>query len=131
MSELELHSFKKKYNKINRAIEFGVKLLPNPIQENETDRPYLPTVLVGIDRKTEMVLFHEILDLSNNNDTVKQHAVFALIEQIQGVPRELWVTEDTAHIFSNVAKELDIKLIAVKSLPRVNNLMKEMRASYR
>jgi hypothetical protein len=63
-----------------------------------------------------------------NGDTVEasQNAFLGLIKQLNRIPREVWVKEEMVPYIKPIAKKLQIKLLALQTLPLLDNARREV-----
>ncbi|WP_052404806.1 plasmid pRiA4b ORF-3 family protein [Bacillus rubiinfantis] len=125
INEVELQELKKSLKFYNIPLEFDGDYILAPIQENRNERPYLPTLVLGVERKNGLIVYNEMLA---NGDTAEasQNAFIGLIKQLNRIPREVWVKAEMASYIKPIAKKLQIKLLVVETLPLLEHARKEM-----
>ncbi|MDF2790687.1 MAG: plasmid pRiA4b family protein [Neobacillus sp.] len=125
INELELQELKNSLKFYNVPLEFDSEYMLAPIQDHRNERPYYPTLVLSVERKNRLIVYNDIL---KNGDTAKacQNAFLGLIKQLNRIPREVWVKEEMAPYIKPIAKKLQIKLLAVQTLPLLEHARKEM-----
>jgi hypothetical protein len=109
----------------NVPLEFDCEYMLAPIQDHRNERPYYPTLVLSVERKNGLIIYNEILKCGDTAET-SQNAFLGLIKQLNRIPREVWVKEEMAPYLKSIAKKLQIKLLAVQSLPLLVHARKEM-----
>lgn len=127
LNELELQQLKHQYKKFNVPVELGCEYIFFPTQNQPNERPFYPKVILGLERRNQMIVFYTLTgDPSENLASILQQSVVDLVKQLNGIPRELWVTEETANLIKPVAKKLNIDMLVVERLPLFENARAEM-----
>lgn len=125
VSELEVQKFKSVRKRFNTPLEIGFFYAPTPVQENPSVRPYIPTVFVVAERKTGRVIFHDMYH-SDNREQAIQLSFMKLLEQLQAIPREIWVESEAHLILKPIFNKLKINVLQLERLPIINDLKDEM-----
>lgn len=126
VSELKLKQLRKQFRNLNKTIEFGTFYAPNPVQENEGERPYYPFVITAVERKQGMVIFNEIIGPEGFSENL-QHAFVKMIEHLEKVPREVWLDSvETAEILKPLFNGLSIQSLKVDKLQMMNEVKEYM-----
>jgi hypothetical protein len=66
----------------------------------------------------------------SNDIAAAQRGLANLMMRLNGIPKELIVREDIATYIRPLAEKFKIKLIAVKSLPIIKKVLKEMEMMF-
>ncbi len=119
---------KKMMNKKKTANEIECELFCPimPIQENKSDRPYLPQMFVMADIKTEMMINYEMVQPEDNK---VQLVLDILIDYIlkNGRPKTIYVRDDKmTGIIADLCKRIDVKLIEQLNLPIIDDFISSM-----
>ncbi|WLR41541.1 plasmid pRiA4b ORF-3 family protein [Bacillus carboniphilus] len=131
INEMELQKLRNETKTLNIKIEFGIEHLPTPTQDSPDERPYYPTVLIGVDKKTGMIVFNEIINRNQFNlEEGIQHGIVNMIERLKGIPREIWIKENNEYLIDAIARKLKIRLMTVQSLRHIEEVMNHMKAFY-
>lgn len=127
VNELELQQLKHQYKKFNAPVEFGCEYIFFPTQIQPSDRPFYPKLILGLDRRKQIIVYHYLTgDPTEDLASILQQSVVELVKQLNGIPRELWITEETENFIKPVAKKLNINLLVVEQLPLFENAREEM-----
>ncbi|MCP1143688.1 plasmid pRiA4b ORF-3 family protein [Lysinibacillus endophyticus] len=125
INDIELMKLKKIQKRLNTSVEFDCRYFATPIQDFPDEQPYFPKLLLAVDKKRGLVLFNEFMEIQNEVEAVQKGFVQFIIE-MESIPREVFVNEETAHSIMQIAKSLNIKLIVVNSLPVTEEVYKEI-----
>lgn len=129
VSELELQKLKSKTKKFNTPLEIGTFYNPGAIQERPHDRPLFFLVMVAAERKREMIVYHDMFSPVNKEKSI-QSAFLKLIDQLEAIPREVWLTRDVFLILQPILERLKISAIQLNRLPIIANVKKGMFSAY-
>ena len=124
-NDIELMQLKKIQKRLNIPVEFDCQNFLTPVQDFPDERPYYSKMILAVDKKRGIVLFNEFLEFQNEVEAA-QKGVVQFMKQMECIPREVFVTEETAQWIMPIAKKLNIKLIVVHSLPITEEVYKEM-----
>ncbi len=118
-----LNSAKKK----NAIWEADTSLVVTPIQENKSQRPYLPTMFLLADLRTEMIIQYEMLtDLENESYRII-NKLLDTINSFKEVPESIVVAnEETFYYLEKACDQLGIELAYVKELELIPYIKKEL-----
>ncbi|GAA0338852.1 plasmid pRiA4b ORF-3 family protein [Oceanobacillus sp. FSL W7-1293] len=112
LSEIEWKRMKNKIDKINGVeAELAFIQAGEPVQRTPESRPFLPYILVLLDRQTGAVLHYDLVDSIYYSEGV-QEKIFQLFEKIEALPQAVHMFDD---FFATQAEPLFDKL----SLPLV------------
>lgn len=125
VNELDVQRLRSVRKRLNTTLEVGCFYAPAPVQEDPSVRPHLPTVFVAADRKTGSIIFHDIFQ-SENREQACQTSFLKLLEQLQAIPREIWVTNDVYLILKPILDKLKINVLRIKRPPIITELKEEM-----
>ncbi len=125
VSEIDLQRLKSNSKKYNVPLEIGVFYSPEPVQENPDEKPYFPVVFVAAERKKQMIVFHEMF-LPVNKDRLIQSAFLSLLENLNAIPREVWMTREMYLILNPILDRLSLSVMQVERLPIIENVKSSM-----
>lgn len=126
VSEIDLKRVADQKRRFNVPLEIGSFYNPNPVQEHDDERPYFPEVFIVAERKNQMIVHHEMLPEGNRAAQV-QASFMKLLENINAVPREIWMTSDMFLILRPMIEKLRISILQVDRLPIIENVKLSMR----
>ncbi|WP_077618356.1 plasmid pRiA4b ORF-3 family protein [Bacillus sinesaloumensis] len=129
VNELELQELKNSLKFYNVPLEFDSEYMLAPIQENQNERPYFPTLVLCAERKNGTIVYNEMLK-NGGTAEASQNAFLGLIKQLNRIPREIWVKEEMAPYIKPIARKLQIKLLIVQTLPILDHVRKEMEMMF-
>ena len=90
--------------------ELGIIHLPTPVQERKGMRPYLPIVILAVDRETGLILGTKALGVAPSV-TERQDLLVEVLETAEMAPSEIVVdTETTARLIDSITGPLGIRL---------------------
>ncbi|MED3563959.1 plasmid pRiA4b ORF-3 family protein [Bacillus xiapuensis] len=130
VDQLELQRARKISKRFNVPIEFDVSFGPTPIQENSGERPYFPHLVLCLERHRGLIIYQEFLR-NDQKDAAIQQSLLSLIQNLNAIPRELWIKEELQPILQQLASKLRINLIGVKNLRYLEEARREMFAHFR
>lgn len=127
VSEFELAQLRKQVtSRFNAPIEFGSFNFHEPIQDDIDTRPYFPKVIIGVERKNGMVIYHKMTDQTSFEEQFQQ-AFLEMIKVLEKIPREVWVEGTQCYrILEPVFKTLSIKGMQVETLRGVEEVRSHM-----
>lgn len=125
VSELDVHRLKSLGKRYNTSLEIGVFYSPTPIQEHAEVRPYFPTMFVVAERKRGMMVYHELYEKGDREQSIQQ-SLLKFINELQAIPREIWMTSETFRILQPILTKLNIKSLQIASPPIVSNIKGEI-----
>lgn len=124
--ELDLKRRRKQLNRVNMKLEFEAQFFLEPVQEEATERPYFPTVIIAVQKKEGLIVFNELLSRENYEEEL-QIAFLNMMEAIGGIPREISMErKDTYKILEPLLKLFSIKVLRVNNLPILSEVRKGM-----
>ena len=90
--------------------ELGIFHIPTPIQERKGMRPYLPTMILTVDRETGLILGTKALGAAPSV-TERQDLLVEMLETAEMAPSEIVVdAETTARLIDSITGPLGIRL---------------------
>lgn len=116
------HSLKR----CNTPLEFDCEYINFPTQDEPDERPYLPTVILSVERKNQLIVYYNMIGKDGDITETVQKELVELVKRIKAIPREIWVKEEMARLLNPIAKKLNIQLLPVQQLPLLNAALKEM-----
>lgn len=125
VSELDLRRFKSLKKSFNVPLEIGSFYTPQPVQDHPAERPYFPICFVGAERKMQMVVFTHVFS-PENREMGTQSAFLAMLNTVQAIPREVWLTREMNLILKPILNELKIYALQVERLPIIEELQESM-----
>lgn len=110
-SEIELARLRRSYPMQEGIIESDVSYFPEPVQDEEADRPYFPYLYLCLDAVTGMVVDHQLLHHERAAEHIQQRFV-QMIQKMGYIPASIHIdNEVTYYILSPLAKELGMTLM--------------------
>ena len=110
---------------VRNELEVDIRMLPNPVRDRPSERPYFPSVLLLVERDAGAVIGCKIMAPVPTLATVHRQAAEVLLAMLvkQNIrPEELHVrTAQTASLLRGLCEELDIRLKVRPSLPRLED----------
>ncbi|MFD2618744.1 plasmid pRiA4b ORF-3 family protein [Terrilactibacillus laevilacticus] len=122
IDELQLERLKKSYRKKNQSYEVETILHRNPVQEHEGERPYFPIIFLALERKHGMIVFHKMMETNDDTGTQIQQTFMSMIESLQAIPREVFMTEKDYAVLRPLTTRLGISVLKVKHLTNIENV---------
>jgi len=127
LSEIEWKRMKNKIDKINGVeVELSFIQAGEPVQRTPASRPFLPYILVLIDRQTGAVLHYDLVDSIYYTEGV-QEKIFQLFEKIEALPQAVYMFDD---FFATHAEplfdKLSLPLVKTEELHGVNQFIQMM-----
>lgn len=126
VNELELQHLKHSLKRYNTPLEFDCEYINFPTQDEPDERPYLPTVILSVERKNQLIVYYNMIGKDGDITETVQKELVELVKRIKAIPREIWVKEEMARLLNPIAKKLNIQLLPVQQLPLLNAALKEM-----
>lgn len=125
VSELDLRRVKSLKKRFNVPLEIGSFHTPQPVQDHPTEKPYFPICFVGAERNMQMVVFTSVF-APENKEQGTQSAFIDMINTLQAIPREVWLTSEMYLILKPILNELKINAIQVERLPIIEEVQESM-----
>lgn len=125
VNELDLRRVKSLKKKFNVPLEIGSYFTPQPVQDHQAERPYFPICFVGAERKMQMVVFTSVF-APENKELGTQSAFIDMINTLQAIPREVWLSSEMYLILKPLLHELKISAIQVERLPIIEEIQESM-----
>ena len=72
-----------------------------------------------------MIVFHEMF-LPVNKDRLIQSAFLSLLENLNAIPREVWMTREMYLILNPILDRLSLSVMQVERLPIIENVKSSM-----
>ena len=88
-------------------------------------KPFFPEVFVAAERKKQMIVFHEMF-VPENRDRFIQSAFLSLLENLNAIPREVWMTRELFLILNSILDRLSLSVMQVERLPIIENVKSGM-----
>jgi hypothetical protein len=129
VNELEMQVLKKLKTRLNMSLEFECDYFFSPVQNSPNERPYYPRLAIALERENGLIVYNDMLNMSNDI-AAAQRGLANLMMRLNGIPKELIVREDIVTYIRPLAEKFKIKLIAVKSLPIIKKVLKEMEMMF-
>lgn len=115
----ELRNLKKS----SLEIEFDLSYMDRAVQESKDERPYYPLLAIAIDKKTGMVIFHDIIPLPKEPE-LAQAVLLGILETIQVKPKAIHVLDAMESYLKPIAQLAGITLKKSK-LPAIQRFYSE------
>lgn len=129
VSEIEVKRLKKRLKHFNGIVEFDAHYFPEPVRENEEERPYYPRMVLAAEPKEGMMLFNNMLRPEQYEHRL-QTTFLEMLETIDGVPAEIWIeTEESFQILNQLLEAFSVRIVKVDQLPAITHFRKEMAES--
>lgn len=94
------HSLKR----YNTPLEFDCEYINFPTQDEPDERPYLPTVILSVERKNQLIVYYNMIGKDGDITETVQKELVELVKRIKAIPREIWVKEEMARLLNPIAK---------------------------
>lgn len=104
-------------------LEFEVTYLPTPIQENKEDDPYLPKLILLVDRILDLILDQY---MPKQDETIEDAVLEMLIGYIgnHGRPATIYVRDDrTSRYLKDLCTKINVKLVEGEGVPIVDKIL--------
>lgn len=127
LSEIEWKRMRNKIDKIN-GIEAELAFIQagEPVQRTPESRPFLPYILVLIDRQTGAVLHYDLVDSIYYTEGV-QEKIFQLFEKIEALPQAIHMFDDFFAVHAEpFFNKLSLPLVKAEELYGVNQFIQMM-----
>jgi len=113
--------------KLNNAqLEFEATYLPAPIQENKSDRPRLPRLVLLLDKKSGRAIDQYMADIDEHIGVEILEMLTRYIKKF-GKPMSINIRDDrTGRYIDDFCQKLGIKLVSGSKLPAVDKLLEGM-----
>ncbi|MFD1066142.1 plasmid pRiA4b ORF-3 family protein [Oceanobacillus locisalsi] len=127
LSEIEWKREGNKIDKINGAeLELAFIQAGEPVQRTPQSRPFLPYILVFIDRNTGTVLQYDLVDSVYYTEGI-QKRIFQLFDKIETLPKTVYMFDDFFAMHAEpLFNKLSIPLVKTEELHGVNQFIKMM-----
>lgn len=127
ISELEWQRIKKKVQSVNGdEVELAFIQMNEPVQKTPESRPFIPYILVLIDRETEAVLQYDLIESVYHTEGVQQ-AIYQLFDKIEVLPKAVYMYDDFFAINAEpLFARLSIPLIKTEELEGVEQFVEMM-----
>lgn len=123
--ELYLKRMKKQYQRVNIPIEVDFFYLNEPVQEYEGQRPFFPIMVLAVERKNEMIVYHDLI--SHGELYTIPDCMVTMFESLEALPAEIWVQRDELYtLLEPLTSILEIKLKRVTKLSLMSDIKKEL-----
>jgi hypothetical protein len=127
ISEFELAAIKK-YPLKKGALEYDVFYAPTPIQEDDDEVPYFPTMAVCLDIESGMIIDYHMEPSEEYVPSFQQHFI-NLIKKLEWMPSIMLVQNKKAiEVLQPLSEVLPFELEIVTELHLVNRMKQEMFA---
>jgi len=113
----------KKHKRNDDRLEFEVIYLPTPIQEHKDVRPFLPRMVLLMDRENEVLLKQQT---ARNDDNIEVLILEMLTDYIEefGRPISIHVRDDrTGRFIEDFCQKIGVKLIEGGGVPAIDSLL--------
>jgi hypothetical protein len=117
-----------KYKKYNPPIEMDFFRVNMPVQARPSERPHFPMMAVAVERRGGLVIFNDVFEGQPGKNDYQQ-VFIKMINQLEKVPREIWLKSESLQMLEPLLEKLGMKAIEVKRLPMISEmkeLMEEM-----
>ena len=125
VSEIDLKRLISHKKKSNVSLEIGSFYNPNPVQELPDERPFFPEIFVVAERKKQLIIHHDML-VQGNRAAQIQASFIKLVENLNAVPREVWMTSEMFLVLKPIIEKLGISVMQVEGLPIIENVKNSM-----
>ncbi|MGM9951211.1 MAG: DUF6930 domain-containing protein [Lysinibacillus sp.] len=109
--------------KAAHEIEFDLVYLDRAIQESPDERPFYPLLAIAVDKKTGMVIFHDMIPYPKEPG-LAQAAFVQLLDTIPFKPKAIHVTKEMADYLKPVA-QLTGNTLKTSTLPAIRHFQQE------
>lgn len=119
VNQIRVKNILKNAARVANILEFDSFLIPNPIQENKSQRPYLLAMQLWAEQENGMILNQDVTPSTERYHNI--HAQFyKLLENTKILPAEIWVEKEAvARILAPVCEALQIQLELTEELPAI------------
>ncbi|WP_179134536.1 plasmid pRiA4b ORF-3 family protein [Oceanobacillus timonensis] len=129
LSEIEWKRMRKKIDKINGVeMELAFIQAGEPVQRTPESRPFLPYILVLIDRNTGAIVHYDLVDSVYYTKGI-QEKIFHLFDKIETLPKTVYMFDDFFAMHGEpLFNQLSLPLVKTEELHGVNqfiNMMEE------
>lgn len=126
LSEFQIALLKKKYKQRIFSIDFVAFYAPLPIQDENDERPYFPTIALFLDHNERHIVHFELLQLEQRE--AKLQASFVdFIKKVGAVPNIVYFeNEDILSIMKPLLETLGINYQFMEENPEITELKKMM-----
>ncbi len=103
--------------RVTNILEVSTFLIPQPIQEKKSQRPYLPVMQLWVEQESGLILKQNVTPFENQYHNIHLQ-LYDFLDKTKVLPAEIWVEKTpVAQILAPICQVLQIELKLAAELP--------------